>query len=173
MLTIRRMQAWLLVQAFLGRVQETSVNLFLVENPVGAVSWNQLSRAETSNYSFVAENISNLCMFGSQGSTNWKSTEEACSHELLKLVVRMCRNKHVHGQVKALTNTYRSSSQWHTRAWAQAAIRGVENDATQRFEAFPAKDVAMEAPGPAVLDDEFLAELGLDKPRFRKEFPMK
>ena len=61
----------------------------------------------------------------------------------------------------------------HTRLGTSGNSWRRERRATQRFEAFPAKDVVMEAPGPAALDDEFHAELGLDKPRFREEFPMK
>ena len=51
-----------------------------------------------------------------------------------KIVKRSkCPNKHFHGQVRGLTNAYRSSSRWHTRAWAQAVIRGVEERRSQKI----------------------------------------
>ena len=42
-----------------------------------------------------------------------------------------------------------------TRAWAQAAIRGVESDAVERHEACPAEDVEMDLTGAGTPDDEF------------------
>ena len=90
---------------------------------------------------------------------------------LLKFVVRKCPNKHVHGPVKGLTNAYRSSSRWHTRAWAQAVIRGVESDAVERLEAYPAEDVEMELPGTAIPHDEFHEEPHLEEAKVPAEMP--
>ena len=69
------------------------------------------------------------------------------SGQLFKFVVRTCSNKHVHEPVKGHTNAYRSSSSWHTRAWAQAVIRGVERDAVKRLEAYADEDVEMNLVG--------------------------
>ena len=80
------------------------------------------------------------------------------SPQLLTFVVRKCPNKHVHGPVKGLTNAYWSSSRWHTRAWAQAVIRGVESDAVQRRGACPAEDVQVDVTGAHTPDDEFPEE---------------
>ena len=82
------------------------------------------------------------------------------SREHLKYVVRKCPRKHVHGHAKGLTNAYRSSSRWHTRAWGQAVIRGVECDAVQMF-AHPAEDVEMDLAG-AAPDDKFHEECQLE-----------
>ena len=85
--------------------------------------------------------------------------------------MRKCPNKHVHGLVKGLTNAYRSSSRWHTRAWAQAVIRGVESDAVKRHEAYPAEDVEMDLTGADIPDDEFPEEPHVEEVRVPKEIP--
>ena len=84
-----------------------------------------------------------LCMFGVKDPRSRKALKRPVryltnSPQLLKFVVRMCPNKHVHGPLKGLTNAYRSSSRWHTRAWA------VESDAVKRHEACPAEDVEVD-----------------------------
>ena len=78
--------------------------------------------------------------------------------ELWKYVVRKCHNKHVHGPVKGLTDTYRSSSRWHTRAWAHA----VTCDAVRRFE-----DLA----GTVLQNDEFHEDPQLEEQRVLEEVP--
>ena len=50
--------------------QETAGNMFLVENPVGATSWNQPSIQRLRNAPFVFEDISHLCMFGVKDPRN-------------------------------------------------------------------------------------------------------
>ena len=127
-----------------------------VENPVGATSWNQPSIQRLRNASFVLEDISHLCMFGVKDPRSRRPVRYLSnSRELLRFVVRRCPSKHVHGPVKGLTNAYRSSSRWHTRAWGQAVTRGVESDVVKRLEAGPAEDVEMELPGTAIPDYEF------------------
>ena len=93
------------------------------------------------------------------------------SRELLRFVVRKCPSKHVHGPVKGLTNAHRSSSRWHTRAWGQALIRGVESDVVKRLEAYPAEDVEMELPGTAIPDDEFHEEPQHEEAKVPEEIP--
>ena len=56
------------------------------------------------------------------------------------------------------SNACRSSSRWHTRAWAQAVIRGVESDAVKRRGACPAEDVQVDLTGADIPDDEFPEE---------------
>ena len=152
----------------LCEVQETAGNIFLVENPVGATSWNQPSIQRLRNAPFVFEDISHLCMFGVKDPRSRRALKRPVryltnSRELLRFVVRKCPSKHVHGPVKGLTNAYRSSSRWHTRAWGQAVIRGVESDVVKRLEAYPAEDVEMELPGTAIPDDEFHEEPHLEE----------
>ena len=120
--------------------------MVLVQNPVGATSWNQPSIRRIRSAPFVFEDISHLCMFGVKEPKALKKPVRYLtnSEELLKFVVRKCQYKHLHGLVKGLTNTHRSSSRWHTRAWAQAVLRGVESDGVRRFEAYPAEDVEMD-----------------------------
>ena len=48
----------------LCEVQEKAGNMFLVENPVGATSWNLPSIQRLRNAPFVLEDILHLCMFG-------------------------------------------------------------------------------------------------------------
>ena len=93
------------------------------------------------------------------------------SGEMLRFVVRTCPSKHVHGPVKGLTNAHRSPSRWHTRAWGQAVIKGVESDVVKRLEVYPAEDVAMELPGTAIPDDEFHEELHLEEAKVPEEIP--
>ena len=85
--------------------------------------------------------------------------------------MRKCPEKHVHGAVKGLTNAYRSSSRWHTRAWAQAMIRGVETDVVKRLEAHRAEDVEMDLTGTATPDEEFHEEPQLEEPKVSEEMP--
>ena len=132
----------------LCEIQEATRNVFLVKNPVGASSWNQSSikRLQSAPVSF--EGISHVCMFGVKDPRSRRALRRpvrylTTSPHLLKFVVRKCPNKHVHGPVKGLTNACRSSSRWHTRAWAQAVIPGVESDVVRRHEAHPAEDVEM------------------------------
>ena len=73
--------------------------------------------------------------------------------------------------VTGLTNAYRSSSRWHTRACGQAVIRGVESDVVKRLEAYPAEDVEMELPGTAIPDDEFHEEPHLEEAKVPEEIP--
>ena len=70
---------------------------------------------------------------------------------------------------KGLTNAYRSSSRWHTRAWKHAVIRGVENDVVKRLEAYPAEDVEMELPGTAIPGDVFHEEPHLEEAKVPDE----
>ena len=142
--------------------------MFLVENPVGASSWNQASMKRLRNAPFSFEGISHFCMFGVK---DLRSRRPLKRPQLLKFVVRECLNKHVRGLVKRLTNAYRSSSRWHTRAWAQAVIRGVESDAVKRHEAYPAEDVEMDLSGADIPDDEFREEPHVEEVRVPKEVP--
>ena len=72
---------------------------------------------------------------------------------------------------KGLTNTYRSSSRWHTRAWAHAVLRGVESDGVIRYEAYPAEDVEMAVAVTVLSDDEFHEEPQLEEQRVLEEVP--
>ena len=120
-----------------SEVQETAGNMFLVENPVGATSWNQPSFQRLRKAPFVFEDLSHFCMFGVQDPRSRRALKRPVTYltnrrEQLRFVVRKCPNEHVHGTVKRLTNAYRSSSRWHTRAWVHAVIRGVESDQNTR-----------------------------------------
>ena len=90
-------------------LQETARNLFLVENPVGATSWNQPSIRRLSEVlPLCSEDISHLCMFGVKDPRSRRALKRPVryltnSRALLKFVVRQCPNKHVHGPVKGLT----------------------------------------------------------------------
>ena len=119
------MMAW---AVSLCELRETAGNLSLVENPVGATSWNQPSIRRVRSAPFVFRGISHLCMFGVKDQRSGRDLARPVryltnSRALLKFVVRKCPNKHVHGPVKGLTIAFRSSSRWHTRAWAQAVFR--------------------------------------------------
>ena len=160
----------------LCEVQETAGNMFLVENPAGANSWNQPSIQRLRNAPFVFEDISHFCMFGVKDPRSRRALKRPVryltnSRELLRFVVRKCPSKHVHGSVQGLTNAYRSSSRWHTRAWGQAVIRGVESDVVKRLEAYPAEDVEMELPGTAIPDDDFHEEPHLEEANVPEEIP--
>ena len=90
------------------------------------------------------EGTPHLCMFGVKDPRSRRAAMRPVrfltnSRELLKSVERWCPHEHVHGPVKVLTNAYRSSSRWHTRAWAKALIRGAESDAAKRLEVYPAQ----------------------------------
>ena len=151
-------------------IQETAGNRFLVENPVGATSWNQHSIQRLRNVPSVCEDISHLCMFGVKDPRSRRALKRHVrymtnSRELLKLVVRQCPNKHVHGLVKGLTNAYRSSSRWHTRTWALAVIRREESDAVKRLE------VEMNLAGSAIPDDEFHEQPHLEDAKVLEEIP--
>ena len=50
----------------LCEIQEATRNMFLVENPVGASSWNQASIKRLRNAPFSFEEFSHLCMFGTE-----------------------------------------------------------------------------------------------------------
>ena len=118
-------------------VQETAGNMFLVENPVGATSWNQPSIQRLRNAPLVFEDMPHLCMLGVKDPRSRRVLKRPVryltkSRELLRFVLRKCTSKHVHGPVKGLASAYRSSSRWHTRAWRHAAIRGVESDVVKR-----------------------------------------
>ena len=116
------------------------------------------------------EDTSRLCMFGVKDFQIGKHLKRLVrfltkSREILGEIARTCNNKHERGLVKSLTNRYPSSSHWHTRVWAQALIRGIEKDASPRFEGFPAEDVDVSEPllvTPGTLrhlpDDEFQTE---------------
>ena len=145
----------------LCEIQEATGNMFFVESPVGASSWNQSSVKRLRNAPFSFEGISHWCTFGVKGSQEPKN-----SPQLLKFVVRKCPNKHVHGPVKGLTNAYRSSSRWHTRPWAQAVIRGVESDAIRRHEAYP-------APVQTHPMMSFLKNRTLKRREFPKKYPVR
>ena len=73
--------------------------------------------------------------------------------------------------MKCLTNTYRSSSHGHTRAWAQAVFRGAESDAVKRLEAYPAEDVEMDLQGTAIPDDESHEEPQTEETKVSEEVP--
>ena len=60
----------------LCEVQETVGNMFLVENPMGATSWNQPSILRLRNAPVMFEDISHLCMFGGQGSEEAQRPQE-------------------------------------------------------------------------------------------------
>ena len=55
-------------------VQETAENMFLVENQVGAASWNQLAIRKPRNAPF--EDISHLCMFGVKDPRSRKASRD-------------------------------------------------------------------------------------------------
>ena len=150
--------------------------MFLVENPVGASSWNQSSIKRLRSAPFSFEGMSHLCMFGVKDPRSQRALKRLVryltnSPQLLKFVVRKCPNKHVHGPVKGLTNAYRCSSRWHARAWAQAVIRGAESDAVRRHEAYLAEDVEMDLTGADIPDDEFTAEPHVEEAKVPKELP--
>ena len=74
--------------------QETVGNMFLVENPVGATSWNQPSTQRLGNAPFAFEDISHLCMFWGQGSEEPQRPQEACQvHDKQLRAVEICRSK--------------------------------------------------------------------------------
>ena len=111
-----------------------------------------------------------------QGSEEPKSPQESRQvFDKQYTTLEICRskvpNKHVHGPVKGLTNAYRSSSRWHTRAWAQAVIRGVESDAVRRHEAYPAEDVEMDLTGADIPNDEFSEEPHVEEAKVPEEIP--
>ena len=148
---------------------------FLVENPVGATSWNQPSIQGLRNGPFVFEDISHLCMFGVKDPRSRRALKRPVryltnSREVLKIVGRKCQNKHVHGPMKGLTNAHRSSSRWHTRTWGQAVSKGVESDA-QTLEAYPAEDVEIELARTAIPDDGFHEEPHLEEAKVSEDFP--
>ena len=58
-----------------------------------------------------------------------------------------------------------------TRAWAQAVIRGVESDAVQRLERYPAEDVGMDPTGTGIPDAEFHEEPHLEEAQIPEEVP--
>ena len=58
-----------------------------------------------------------------------------------------------------------------TRAWAQAVIRGVESNAVQRLERYPAEDVGMDPTGTGILDAEFHEEPHLEEAQIPEEVP--
>ena len=123
----------------LCEIQEIVGNMFLVENLVGATSGNQPSIQRLGSAPFVFEDMSYLCMFGVKDPRSRRALKRLVryltnSRELLKFDVRRCPTKHVNGPIKGLTNAYRSSSPWHTRAWVQAVIRGVESDAVRSLK---------------------------------------
>ena len=158
------------------QITRSTGNMFLVENPVGVSSWNQASIKSLRNAPFSFEIISHFCIFGVKDPRNRGALKRPVryltnSPQLLTFVVRKCPNKHVHGPVKGLTNAYRRSSRWHTRAWAQAVIRGVESDADKRFEAYPSEDVETDLTGAESLDDDFPEELHVEEVRFPEEIP--
>ena len=137
-------------------IQEATGNMFLVENPVGATSWKQSSIKRLRSAPFVSEEISYLCTFGVKDPRSPRALKRPVrkltnSPQILKFVVRKCPTKHVHGPVKGLTNAYR-----HTRAWAQAVIRGVESDALRWHEAYPPEDVEMDLTGHTRLRNHML-----------------
>ena len=114
-------------------------------------------------------------MFGVKDPRSRRALKRPVRHltnspQLLKFVVRKRSNKHVHGLVKGLTNAYRSSSRWHTRAWAQAVIRGVESDAVKRHEAYPAEHVDMDLTSADIPDDS-PEEPHVEEVRVTKEIP--
>ena len=142
----------------LCEIQETAGTMVLVENPVGATSWNQPSIQRLRSAPVVFEDISHLCMFGVKDPRSRRALKRPVRYltncrQILGFVVRTCPNKHVHGLVKGLTNAYRSSSRGHTRAWAQPVFRGAESDAVKRLEAYPAEDVEMDLAGTAIPDE--------------------
>ena len=159
----------------LCEVLETARNMFLVENPVGATSWNQPSIKRLRNAPFVFEDISHLCVFGVKDRRSPRALKRPVryltnSRDMLKFLVRKCPNKHVHGPVKGLTNAYRSSSRWHTRAWGQAA---------GDWRVTPSRDLRLIQPkmwnldltGTAILDDEFHKEPHLEEATVPEEIP--
>ena len=89
----------------------------------------------------------------------------------LEICLAEVPSKHVHGPVRGLTNAYRSSSRWHTRAWAQAVSRGVESDTVKRHEAHPAEDVEMDLTGADIPDDEFPEEPHVEEAEVPAEIP--
>ena len=155
-------------------MQETAGNMKLVENPVRAASWNQPSIQGLQNAPIVFEDISHLCMFGVKDPRSRRALKRPVryltnSRELLKFVVRKCPNKHVHGPVKGLTNAYRSSSRWHTRAWEQSSDQG--SGERQRLEAFEPKMWKWILQGTAIPDDEFHEEPHLEEAKVPEEIP--
>ena len=57
-------------------IQETIGNMFFVENPMGATSWNQPSIQRLSEaLHFMFEDISRLCMFGVKGPRSRRALE--------------------------------------------------------------------------------------------------
>ena len=88
---------------------------------------------------FIIEDIFTLVRVRCQGLEEPKSPQE--TRQVLdkeSTPLQICRSKvpekHVLGAVKRPTNAYRTSSRWHTRAWAQAVIRGVETDVVKRLK---------------------------------------
>ena len=60
----------------LCEIQDTAGNMFLVENPVGATSWNQHSIQRVRNAPSVFEDISHLCMFGVKDPQSHQETRQ-------------------------------------------------------------------------------------------------
>ena len=161
----------------LCELQEATGNMFLVENPVGASSWNQSAIKRFRSVPISFEGISYLCMFEVKDPRSRRVLKRPVrfltnSAQLLRFVVRKSSNKHVHGPVKRLRIAYRSSSCWHTRAWGQAVTRGAESDAVKRLEAYPAEDVVMDLARTAIPDDEFHEEPHLEEAKVPEEVPI-
>ena len=112
---------------------ETPRDLLLVEKPAGATTWNQLSSRRRRIAPVVSEDISHLCMFRLKDPRSGRALQRPVryftnSRRLLKAVFRMCKMKRTHGPARAITDNYRSSAQYPTRAWAQVVLHHVEID---------------------------------------------
>ena len=97
-----------------------------------------------------------------QGSEEPKSPQETRQiFDKLSTALEICRSKvpeQTDSRTSGLTKGHRSSSRWHTRAWAHAVIRGVESDAVRRHEAYPSFDLEKDLTGADIPDDEFPEE---------------
>ena len=88
---------------------ETARNMFSVENPVGAASWNQAFIQRLRSAPILSEDLSHLCMFGVKDPRSRRALKRPVrsltnSPHLLRLVVRKCPNK---------------DHRWHDNSWEE------------------------------------------------------
>ena len=73
--------------------EETSGNMFLVENPVDAISWNQLSIRRLGNAPFAFEDMSHLFMFGDKDPRSRRLLKRRQLLDKQLRAVEICRSK--------------------------------------------------------------------------------
>ena len=146
---------------------------FSWKNHVGASSWNQVFGALPSRF----EGFSHLFMFGVKDPRSRRALKRDVryltnSPQLMKFVMRKCPEQTCSwtgGRTHECLSEFVSLA--HTRAWAQAAIRGVQSDAVKRHKAHTAEDVEMDLTGADTADDEFPEEPHVEEVRVPREIP--